>query len=65
MISGFGIWELGLLLLLVFFFFGSKKIPIIARGLGEGIRNFKGALRKCDDSSDERLLEDAPDTDQP
>ena len=33
MISGFGIWELGLLLLLVFFFFGSKKIPIIIKRL--------------------------------
>ena len=65
MISGFGIWELGLLLLLVFLFFGSKRIPVIGRGLGEGIRNFKGALRESDDSSDERLLEDAADTDQP
>ncbi len=65
MISGFGIWELGLLLLLVFFFFGSKRIPVIARGLGEGIRNFKGALRKSDDSSDERLLKDTSDIEQP
>ena len=65
MISGFGIWELGLILLLAFLFFGSKRIPVIGRGLGEGIRNFKGALRESDDSSDERLLKDASDTEQP
>ncbi len=64
MISGFGVWEIGLVLLLVFFFFGSKKIPMIGRGLGAAIRNFKGELREGDDSSDERLLKDAPDTDQ-
>jgi len=64
MISGFGVWEIGLVLLLVFFFFGSKRIPVIGRGLGAAIRNFKGELREGDDSSDERLLKDAPDTDQ-
>ncbi len=64
MISGFGVWEIGLVLLLVFLFFGSKRIPVIGRGLGAAIRNFKGELREGDDSSDERLLKDAPDTDQ-
>lgn len=64
MISGFGVWEIGLVLLLVFLFFGSKRIPVIGRGLGAAIRNFKGELREGDDSSDERLLKDAPDTDE-
>jgi sec-independent protein translocase protein TatA len=27
-------------------FFGGKKIPELAKGLGEGIRNFKGAMRE-------------------
>jgi len=65
MISGFGIWEIGLILLFVLFFFGSKRIPVIGRGLGEGIRNFKGALRKGDDSSDDHLLKESSDTEQP
>lgn len=64
MISGFGVWEIGLVLLLVFLFFGSKRIPVIGRGLGAAIRNFRGELREGDDSSDERLLKDAPDTEQ-
>ncbi len=42
--TGLGIWEIGLILLIVMFFFGAKRIPVIGRGLGEGIRNFKGAL---------------------
>lgn len=65
MISGFGIGEIGLILLFVLFFFGSKRIPVIARGLGEGIRNFKGALRKGEDSSDDQLLKESSDTEQP
>ncbi len=28
--------------------FGGKKIPEVAKGLGEGIRNFKSALRGDD-----------------
>ena len=64
MISGFGVWEIGLVQLLAFFFFGAKRMPVIGRGLGAAIRNFKGELREGDDSSDERLLKDPPDTEQ-
>lgn len=55
---GLGIWELGLILLVVMFFFGAKRIPVIGRGLGQGIRNFKGALRGSDDTDDERTLDE-------
>lgn len=37
--------ELLLILAIVLVFFGGRKIPEIARGLGEGIRNFKDAIR--------------------
>lgn len=40
-----GITEILLLALLVVLFFGAKKIPGLARGLGEGIRNFKSGLK--------------------
>ena len=36
--------ELILILLIVLVLFGGRKIPEIARGLGEGIRNFKDSL---------------------
>jgi sec-independent protein translocase protein TatA len=35
-----------LVLALVVFGFGSKKLPDMGRGLGEGIRNFKRALKE-------------------
>ncbi|HIF56961.1 MAG TPA: twin-arginine translocase TatA/TatE family subunit [Gemmatimonadetes bacterium] len=40
-----GFWEVALLLGLLMVFFGAKKLPQLARGLGSGIRNFKGELK--------------------
>ena len=65
MIPGLGIWELILILLIVLFFFGAKRIPVIGRGLGEGIRNFKGALSGNDAPPSDRTLEEPPDSDSP
>ncbi len=62
---GLGIWELILIVLVVLFFFGAKRIPQIARGVGAGIRNFKGELRKEDGPSSDRTLEEPPDSDRP
>ena len=62
--TGFGVGEILLILLLVLFFFGAKKIPVIGRGLGEGIRNFKGALSGGDDPPDDRKLEEPKDQDR-
>lgn len=40
-----GAWEIVLILLIVVFLFGARRIPEIARGLGEGIRGFRTALK--------------------
>lgn len=40
----FGIWEALLLFGVLVLLFGAKKIPELARGIGSGIRNFKGEL---------------------
>ena len=40
----FGIWEMFLVLGILMLLFGAKKLPLLARGLGAGIRNFKGEL---------------------
>ena len=40
-----GAWEIILILLIVVFLFGARRIPEIAKGLGEGIRNFRGSIK--------------------
>lgn len=40
-----GLPELLVILGVAVLLFGGKKIPEVAKGLGEGIRNFKHALR--------------------
>ena len=40
--------ELLIILLIVVLLFGAKKIPEIAKGLGKGIRDFKGAMKEGD-----------------
>jgi sec-independent protein translocase protein TatA len=52
MLGGLGVMELlliggGLVLL-----FGAKKIPGLARGIGEGIRNFKGEMKAGSGTAD-------------
>lgn len=41
-----GIWEILFILLIVALLFGGKKIPELGKGLGEGIKNFKNAIKK-------------------
>ena len=49
----FGFWEILLVLAIVMLLFGAKKLPLLARGLGAGIRNFKGELSDRNDDSHE------------
>lgn len=44
MLRNIGPMELILIFLIVVLLFGGKKIPEIAKGLGKGIRDFKGAM---------------------
>ncbi|GAB4373399.1 MAG: hypothetical protein OHK0021_15560 [Bryobacter sp.] len=41
-----GPMELMLVLGVAVLFFGGKKLPELAKGLGEGIKNFKSAMKE-------------------
>ncbi len=43
---GLGIPELLIILVIVVVIFGATRLPQIGKGLGEGIRNFRGATRE-------------------
>ncbi len=45
MLKSIGPMELLVILLVAVLLFGGKKIPELAKGLGEGIRNFKESLK--------------------
>ncbi len=48
----FGVWEAVLVFGMLMLLFGAKKLPELARGLGIGIRNFKGELQAPPDDDD-------------
>ena len=52
-----GGWEMVVIALVILLLFGVKKLPELAKGLGQGIREFKGAV---DGVKDE--LKDAQDS---
>ena len=39
-----GGWEMVVIALVILLLFGAKKLPELAKGLGQGIREFKGAV---------------------
>ncbi len=45
--------ELVVIALVFLLFFGGKKIPDVAKGLGEGIRNFKNSFKDSEDKQDQ------------
>ena len=46
--------ELLLILFIILLLFGAKRLPEIARGLGEGIKEFKKAIFGSDKESGEK-----------
>ena len=57
-----GGFELVLILAVVLLLFGGKKIPQLAKGLGEGIRNFKKSVKDDDETE---VAKDETKTEEP
>ncbi len=58
MFGSIGVPELLLIFLIVLIIFGAGKLPQLGKGIGEGIRNFRSALK-----GDEAPKQDAPKSD--
>jgi sec-independent protein translocase protein TatA len=67
MFGNIGGSEVFLILLVILVFFGAKKLPELAKGLGQGIREFRKAakdvqeevekeVKKIDDKSDNKPI---------
>ena len=54
--------ELVIIALVVLLLFGGKKIPELAKGLGNGIKNFKKAVKEDDDIADATTNEKIKET---
>lgn len=52
---GIGAWELTIIFAIVLVLFGGKRLPSVATGLGQAIRNFRLALRN--DPEETKLLD--------
>jgi len=52
MFGSLGMPELLVILVIVIFIFGVNKIPQLGKGLGEGIKNFKSALKAGQEEAD-------------
>jgi sec-independent protein translocase protein TatA len=50
-----------IVLLVILLLFGAKKIPDLAKGLGQGLKEFKKALKDDDKGSAQETLSEKPD----
>ncbi|HMP81318.1 MAG TPA: twin-arginine translocase TatA/TatE family subunit [Verrucomicrobiota bacterium] len=59
-----GGWEIVLILAVVLILFGAKKVPELARGLGQGIKEFKKATREVTDEINNAANDNSPSQQQ-
>jgi len=57
-VPNLGLPELLVILVIVVLVFGAGKIPQLGKGLGEGIKNFKDAMRDGQSSDDTKSKDD-------
>ncbi len=52
-IGGLGAPEIVVILLIVLLLFGAKKLPELARSLGQGIKEFRKSVKEISDDVDD------------
>jgi len=60
MLGSIGMPELLVILVIVILIFGVNKIPQLGKGLGEGIRNFKSAMKDGQEETDKTDKKEKP-----
>jgi sec-independent protein translocase protein TatA len=55
-----GGWEIVLILAVVLILFGAKKLPELAKGLGQGIKEFKKATKEVTDELSTAMDDNPP-----
>ncbi len=53
MLFGLGVWEIIGIVAIVLLLFGATKLPKLLRGMGQGVREFKEAIREPDEKEPE------------
>jgi len=56
--AGIGMPEILIIALIIIILFGARRIPELAKGLGEGIRHFKTGIREVPNEIDEKKYRD-------
>lgn len=56
--AGIGMPEILIIALIIIILFGARRIPELAKGLGEGIRHFKTGIREVPNEIDEKRYRD-------
>ena len=55
-----GPWEIIIIFVVILLVFGGKKLPELAKGLGEGIKEFKKATNDIKDEVDNAISDKEP-----
>jgi len=61
MIGNISVTNLILILLIILVLFGAKKIPELARGLANGLKEFRKASKETDDVKENSSIDDNAD----
>jgi sec-independent protein translocase protein TatA len=57
-IGPLGVWELLIILVVVLLIFGPRRLPEMARGIGQSVREFRKGIRDMKDDFDSEVSKD-------